>query len=180
MKSITFVLCSLIWLGVANAASLPVGVTDMHSSATAGVCQKLSDIDTAFLPIGEYKLEKNVTLYLVPCMDGAYQPSYRAYSQWADPNTKEQPKVSQLVVLAYDDTQRSVVGALDLISPKFDPKTNYLNTRSKGRDMGDCGQSSVSKIIVGDYGAVTAKTFKIKSKANCDGANNDWPVVFSQ
>ena len=125
-----------------------------------------------------YQLNGKKSLVIIPCYMGAYQGSSRVYI--VSGNTPDATYVEQVSVLAYDDSSKGVVGTLDLTSADYDEKTKTLYTFAKGRGIGDCGQSSQSKVIADEY-TVTVKTVEITSKGDCDGNfDAEWPVVFKQ
>ena len=121
-----------------------------------------------------YQLNANKQLVIIPCYMGAYQGSGRAYI------VSNGKYIEQVMVLAYDDSAKSVAATLDLTSADYDEKTKTLSTFAKGRGIGDCGQASQSKIIADEY-TVSVKTVQIVSKGECDGDfDKEWPVVFTQ
>ena len=124
-----------------------------------------------------YQLNANKQLVLIPCYMGAYQGSSRAYIVSGGSNS---PYIEQVMVLAYDELTKAISATLDLTSPDYDEKTKTLSTFAKGRGLGDCGQTSQSKIIADQY-SVSVKTVEIVAKAECDGDyDKEWPVVFKQ
>lgn len=152
-------------------AGLPANVAARQKVLIAdGSCQ-------ADLPSGSetYGLKKDVNLYLVPCVLGAYQGSSRAYMSEDNGTT-----ITEVLVLAYDEESKSIVASGDLGEASYDAKTQTLATSAKGRGLGDCGQSSLSKILLGQYGGYTVKTVEIRDKSKCDGKYRVWPVVFTQ
>lgn len=121
-----------------------------------------------------YQLNDKKQLVIIPCYMGAYQGSSRAYT------VSSGIYIEQVMVLAYDESTKSISATLDLTSASYDEKTKSLFTFAKGRGIGDCGQSSESKIIADEY-TVSVKTVQINAKAECDGDfDKEWPVVFQQ
>lgn len=146
---------------------LPASVLKIHNAIAAQDCD--ASLEQAS---DSFDLGNGNTLYLVPCTMGAYQGSSKAYLAAKD-------FVSQVTVLAKEGT--ALVGTQDLTSADFDAKTGLLSTFTKGRGIGDCGQSSQTKISTDKYGSVNIKTIEIRSKDACDGKYVDtWPVVFKQ
>ena len=121
------------------------------------------------------KLKQGMNLYLIPCYFGAYQGVTRAYMSEDDGLV-----ISEILVLQMDETSKAVTATADLGSAAYDAKTRTLSTFAKGRGLGDCGQSSVSKILVGKDGGFVVKTIEIRDKESCDGQYGKWPVVFKQ
>ncbi len=122
-----------------------------------------------------YDLAPDRTLVMVPCYMGAYQGSARAY---LIAGSGESASISQVAVLSMEG--RTLISTLDLGDGDYDPKSKTISTHARGRGIGDCGQSSQSKVSVDKYGSVSIRTTKIYSKGNCDGKMTDWPLVFSQ
>jgi hypothetical protein len=121
-----------------------------------------------------YQLNANKQLVIIPCYMGAYQGSARAYI------VSNSTYIEQVMVLAYDESAKSVAGTLDLTSADYHEASQTLSTFAKGRGIGDCGQGSKSKITADEY-TVSVKTVEIFSKADCDGDfDKEWPVVFKQ
>jgi hypothetical protein len=149
---------------------LPANVKNLHLAATQNGCE-------TDLPSGAEKhdLGQNRFLYIVPCIMGAYQGSSRVYiTEGAD-----EFQVSQVAVLSRNEQAKAIVSELELTDAGYDPKTQILSTHARGRGIGDCGQSSRTKIMVDQY-FWTAKTIEIRSKPNCDGKLTQWPVVYKQ
>ncbi|TNF26179.1 MAG: DUF1176 domain-containing protein [Deltaproteobacteria bacterium] len=173
MKNLIFLLItmfSLTALAVDPTEGLPEAVKAKYQAMTAGECQT----DT---PWGaeSFDLQGKANLYIVPCFLGAYQSGALAFTSDKFSN------VQVVTVLSYDEIMQAVTATIDLMEPSFDPDTMTLSTYSKGRGLGDCGQTSTSKILVDDYGYVRVKTIEIRDKAECDGQYEDeWPVVFKQ
>ncbi len=174
MKVMTVTLLALFAFGtLAGAASptegLPESVLEVHRALT-------SDCQDDF-PSGPetYDLGHGKKLFMVPCIMGAYQGSYNAYIASGE-NNKD---VTPVMVFAYDEMLKAVVATTDLTEASYDPVKKTLHTFAKGRGIGDCGQTSTSKIVVDQYGAVV-KTVNIRAKVECDGKMNAWPVVFKQ
>lgn len=172
MKSILTGLVMLMSFSSAFAArptdGLPESLKKVHTALTANACDAELDMAPESFDLGGGN-----TLYLVPCMFGAYQGSSNGYIVNGD-------YVSQVVVLATEG--KTIVGTLDLTSASYDPKTGILSTFAKGRGLGDCGQTSQTIVKLDNkYGGITTKTIEIRSKDKCDGKYVDnWPVVFKQ
>ena len=140
-----------------------------HQAITNNSC----DLE-APVPEETYHLGSGRKLVLIPCISGAYQTSYRGYTM-----DEKLTDIQPLMVLSYDPLSKSVVAELDLTSPSFNLKTGTLSTFAKGRGIGDCGQSSQTKIKVTAYG-ISVSTTEIRDKSKCDGKMTNWPVVFKQ
>lgn len=172
MKSILTGFVILMSFSSAFAArptdGLPESLKKVYTALMANACdQELDQAPESFV------LGGGNTLYLVPCMMGAYQGSSNAFILNGD-------YVSQVAVLATEG--KTIVPTLDLMSASYEPKTGILSTFAKGRGIGDCGQSSETIVKYDNsYGGVTTKTIEIRSKSKCDGKFVDtWPVVFKQ
>lgn len=148
-------------------------VLKLHKTLHSDSCDNVEDLNT---PVESFKIgSKNQFLFLVPCMLGAYQGSTMGYivSSGGD--------IQPLMVLSYDDSLQAVVASLDLVGVSFDPTTHILFTFSKGRGLGDCGQSSQSLIQESSFGYISVKTFEIRNKSQCDGNYEaEWTIVFKQ
>jgi hypothetical protein len=175
MKSILFVAALLLISGQAQAGNplegLPKSVVDKHIALNGpDNCQD-------DLPSGSevFEIAKGKKLYIVPCIMGAYQGSGQVYV-----TSNNDLDVEPVIVLAYDEIAKGVVGTTNLGDPTYDSKTKILSSSGRGRGIGDCGQSSASRIIVDEYGGVSVKTVEIRAKIKCDGKLTKWPVVFKQ
>lgn len=173
--ALCFVSLSLVVAGVSAHAVDPLE----HLPSVVAKRQKvLIEDETCEADLGVssqvIELKENVNLYLVPCIMGAYQGSSRAYI------LQHGNTVTEVTVLAYDELAKAIVGSLELGEVQYDSKTAILSTFTKSRGLGDCGQSSVSKIMVDQYGSVTVKTVEVRAKDKCDGKYGKWPIVFKQ
>ncbi|MBC7420739.1 MAG: DUF1176 domain-containing protein [Bdellovibrio sp.] len=150
---------------------LPASVALLHSALYgANICSK-------DLPVGSeiYELGKGKKLYLVPCVMGAYQGSTNAFI------TENDDQIAvPLMVLAFDEVINGIAPTLELTEASYDEKKMLLYSSAKGRGLGDCGQSSISKIELSEYGTVGVKTVEVRSKSKCDGKLSGWPIVFKQ
>jgi hypothetical protein len=124
-----------------------------------------------------FDLGHNATLVLFPCGRGAYQTSYVGYIM-------TQFSISQVVVLSWEGYLTSTNW---LSEAYYDSATKELLTFAKSRGIGDCGQTSKSKISVDDYGYVSIKTTEITYQDCLNDIESDevllidnWPVVFKQ
>ena len=114
-------------------------------------------------------------LVTINCIMGAYQGTDKLYilSEIGGTTT-----VTDVIIL--ESIGGAVLGTSDIGSSEYDEKTKTLTSTAKGRGLGDCGRSSVSKLIESEYGTINFKTIEIRSKDKCDGGNKKWPVVFKQ
>jgi hypothetical protein len=167
---LVFVLLSLNALAKNSTDGLPEVVKNYFLTTAAKSC----DLDHDFHEGSKkYVINGKTDLYIVPCWEGAYQTSSVLYIVTNDTN------VTALNVLSYALDSNSVFPSTDVTNVEFDPSTRLLTTFSKARGLGDCGQSSVSKIMVESY-FTFAKTIEIRNKSNCDTKMDNWPVVFKQ
>jgi hypothetical protein len=171
VKTVILAMLAMITFS-AQAIEVPAKVKALHDAMDAAALNCDKDLEAQ--PVA-YDLGNNNVLTLVPCYMGAYQGSGYGYL-----SNEKYESVTQVVVLAYDDTSTSVEGTTNLMEASFDPQTNVLSTFAKGRGLADCGQSSQSKISVDEYGTVHIKTFEIRSKFDCDEKYDEWPIVFEQ
>ncbi len=148
---------------------LPETIAKKHVAIMGDVCDLESPRATEI-----HELGMGYKLFIVPCIIGAYQLSARAYIA----DEKDQ-NISQVMVLAYSEISKAIVPTLDLGDPEFNRKTGVLSTMAKGRGMGDCGQSSKTKITRTPYG-IEVHTLQVNAKPDCDGKMKDWPSVFKQ
>lgn len=177
MKAISkIVLASLLamnfsQLALANSTDdiVPRAVVNLHA-ALDGECD-LRNLELAEVyPVGAVN-----KLYLIMCQQYAYQASYNAYIY------NEQSKTARpVMVLAYNETTKGIEPTYQLMEASYAPRTKVLSTGSKGRGLGDCGQTTDTKLIPTNGGDVLFKTFEIRHKSKCDGKMNNWPVVFKQ
>lgn len=171
MKSILTGLVMLLSFSTALAARPTDGLPESLKKVYTALQAKACDTELDMAP-ESFNLGNGNTLYLVPCMFGAYQGSSNGYIVNGD-------YVTQVVVLGSEG--KTIVGSLDLMEASYDAKTGILSTFAKGRGLGDCGQTSQTIVKADQYGGVTVKTIEIRSKDKCDGKYVDnWPVVFKQ
>ncbi len=150
---------------------LPQSVLKLHSALSTGDAECSEDLEKP----EKFDLGQGRNLYIVQCMMGAYQGSANAYI------TEDNEAIATPVMtLAYDELGKSVVSNLSLGEAYFDKEKSQIYTHSKGRGIGDCGQSSITKISLTDYGSISVRTTEIRAKSKCDGKMNNWPVVFKQ
>jgi len=153
---------------------LPAQVVAKHAGMTVGdLCQ--ADVYDA---PETYDLGQGFKLYLVECMNGAYQSGYRAYiAKPAEANSE----VTPVIILESSELNGGIAGTLEMVEPTFNVKTGILSTFAKGRGLGDCGESSETKISIDKkFGYSKVRTVKINAKWNCDGKYSSWPVIFKQ
>lgn len=153
----------------AEIETLPANILAKHLAITGNECN--SDIPGN----EEFDLGGKAKLYMIRCYMGAYQGSYKVYLSEYDGSS-----ITQVAVLDYSEMAKGVVSNLDLMEASYSPETKTLSTFSKGRGLGDCGTSTVSRVVISEYGGVAIKTVEIRAKAKCDGDYKDWPVVFKQ
>jgi hypothetical protein len=157
--------------GAKNTAptdNLPTEVAKFHNSIADSECTPdITEKSQAFA------FNSSNTIYLVPCIQGAYQVSYRGYIV-----ANSLDRIQQVMVLAASG--KDIVATTDLMGADYNSKTKTLTTLAKSRGFGDCGQSSISKVAIHGYN-ITVRTTEVRSKYNCDGKVGDnWPVVFKQ
>lgn len=174
MKSIlnlfmTTLILSSTALAVDPLEPLPESIANKHVAIMGDACDLESPRATEI-----HELGMGYKLFIVPCIIGAYQLSARVYIA----DEKEQ-NISQVMVLEYNEISKSIVPNLDLVNPEYSRKTGILSTMAKGRGMGDCGQSSKTKITRTPYG-MEVHTLQVNAKPDCDGKMKDWPSVFKQ
>lgn len=150
-------------------AGVPASVANLHQVVTANGCDTDLSHGTEVFDLGFGK-----KLYLVPCMMGAYQGFGRAYLTGSDDQF-----VEQVAILTWNEVVNGVASEFDITDLAYDPATKLLTSRGKGRGIGDCGTSTVSKVIVDKY-TVGVKTVEVRSKPKCDGKLSRWPIVFKQ
>jgi hypothetical protein len=147
---------------------------ELHGALYSDSCDLLGDLP--FEP-DVVSLSPKTDLVFIPCMMGAYQGSHMGYI------VKKNQKPQILTVLSYDSSEevKAVVASSDLVGYDFDPDTGILSTFSKGRGLGDCGQSSKSLIAENSAGYVSVKTIEIRNKTECDlNYDTEWTIVFKQ
>ena len=170
MKSILGFLTVLAVTSVTSANNFPAEVMAKHRAIMGINCEADQEANAT-----SYDLGNNRSLVMIPCYMGAYQGSARAYLVFGN---GADASIDQVAVLSMEG--KTLVPSLDLGDGDYDPKTKTIYTHAKGRGIGDCGQSSQSKVSIDQYGSVSIKTTKIYSKDKCDGKMTDWPLVFSQ
>jgi hypothetical protein len=165
-------LVSVNSLAEGQGSVVPATVIAKHIAIVGEFCN--TDAETTSTSEA-HDLADGSKLYIVTCMNAAYQSSYRVYLLEAG-----MTDLQQVMVLQYDETVGGITSTLDLMNAYYDAKTQTLGAFAKGRGLADCGQSSVSKVIKSKYGNIAVRTVEIRSKLKCDGKMTDWPVVFRQ
>jgi len=114
------------------------------------------------------QVDKDNTLYLIPCFAGAYNIVYRTYLKSFD-NTAR-----QLLFARYSD-ETGWTGSKDLMNISYDAKTTTLTAFSKARGLGDCGSTSRYQLS-----GNTFKMLEYRYWSRCDGTrlSDDWPIIY--
>ena len=115
------------------------------------------------------QVDKNTTLYLIPCFTGAYNVVYRAYLKLLNDTLR------QVLFARYTD-QLGWTGTKDLMNISYDAKTRTLAAFSKARGLGDCGSSSRYQ-----WSGRAFKMMQYRYWGKCDGTRllPDWPIIYS-
>lgn len=152
---------------------VPQSVLDIHTKAcpeyaereASGYVQK----EAFQLPKSEYS-SKGPTLYLLSCEMYAYNSLEKAYIV-DDYSTT-------LVSVAEVSPTGSIFATNDLMGAGFDAATNTLGTFSKGRGVGDCGQSAIYTYDVREQKFALTEA---RNKQECDGDfDAEWPIVYKK
>lgn len=177
--SLFMVLSSLAFGAKETWETLPVPVKKLHFTMNEGVC----DFGLAVpMEIESYSLGRDKALYLIECTTGAYNVTSVAYIL-ENSNSYPSTVTPVPVLTAQVDTegQSWVEPTFLLGNAYFDPKKDELTTSFKGRGLGDCGVSSVTKIFLNDWGSVSVKTTEVRSQQECNEQfDKEWPLVFKQ
>ncbi len=114
------------------------------------------------------RVDKDNTLYLIPCFAGAYNVVYRAYLKSFNDTAR------QLLFARYSD-ETGWTGTKDLMNISYDTKTGTLAAFSKARGLGDCGSTSRYK-----WTGYAFKMTEYRYWDKCDGTRlpDDWPVIY--
>lgn len=151
-------------------STLPADVKKKHLQMSSGECA--DDLPSA---AENFDLGNEAQLYIVPCYLGAYQGASYIYA------VDKFNNITPVILLSYNDYTEAIVGSMEHTSAQFDKNTMQISTFSKGRGLGDCGETTLSKVVAYDDGYVSVKTIQIRAKAECDGDfDATWPVVFKQ
>jgi hypothetical protein len=177
IKFLLFIFAGVIATPSSNSAPIrPTNeaVRAYHLAVSGDTCD--ADLANTFMT---YELGQGNLLVIVPCDLDAYQRSDRAYIRkvYDDGNDT----IAQVMVLEKNETlNNALVSSLELTSTGFDQKKRILKSVYKNTNLGDCGQSSLSKVMLDEEGNAQVKTIEIRHKSNCDGKVTRWPVVFRQ
>jgi hypothetical protein len=128
----------------------------------------------------KYPLSPTINLFIVTCNVGSYQDYSRIYITESGDEL-----VRQISLLSFNPQingqPKYLNSSLDWGGASFDPKSQNLYTHEKSRPVGDCGQSSISKISIGKFGGFNLKTIEIRNKDKCDNnVSSEWPIVYKQ
>ncbi len=114
------------------------------------------------------QVDKDNTLYLIPCFTGAYNIVYRVYLKPFNDTAR------QLLFARYSD-ETGWTGSKDLMNISYDAKTRTLAAFSKARGLGDCGSTSQYR-----WKDRTFKMIEYRYWGKCDGTRlpGDWPLIY--
>ncbi len=172
MKLRMLALSILMSFSVMAEVKIPEKVLEIHKNA----CPLFESEDAQYLvkesfqlPHGEYS-KVGPTLYLLGCELYAYNSSERAYlvNSYGDVTNVSIVDVDGFLNLSATDI---------LMGAGFDLETLTLGTFSKGRGLGDCGSSSVHAYDKNNEKFVLVEA---RLKAECDGSESDWPVIYKK
>ena len=105
------------------------------------------------------------TLWLVPCIRGAYQTAYNVVVAPQDGHAR------RLLFAQWRD--ESWTGTADVFDPAFDMQSGVLTDRYKDRGVGDCGGARRWQWNGYDF-----RLLEYRAKSDCDGTNTAFPVIF--
>lgn len=145
---------------------LPQALLDQH--AADPLCSPLDEL----VHSGDrqvHQLGEGISLYMIPCMAGAYNFSHALYL--SNPFSES---FQRLLFVDFND-RYGWMGADQLVGAAFDPATLTLTSFYKGRGLADCGTSG---IWVWDQYAFRLEAFHAQSE--CDGTiePDDFPQVW--
>lgn len=114
--------------GKGRAATLPAAeIAKLRTRAGCDDYQVLDGVEPVF-----QRLDGRATLVMIPCGSGAYQSSFALY---VITDGKAAPAPFDIA------PEESGGGISMLIEPEWDPNGNALDSRAKGRGLGDCGRA---------------------------------------
>jgi hypothetical protein len=113
--------------GKGRAATLPAGETD--ALRLKGGCGDYNILD-GLKPVF-HRLDGRATLAMIPCVSGAYQSSFVLY---VVAGGRAEPA-------QFDVAPGGENGVAWLVDPEWDPASGTLDSRAKGRGLGDCGDA---------------------------------------
>ena len=106
------------------------------------------------------------TLWLVPCMRGAYQTAYNVVFE---PDGNSQPR--RLLFAQWRDG--SWTGSADVFDPRFDTQSGVLTDQYKDRGAGDCGGARRWQWNGYDF-----RLLSYRARSECNGSTKPFPVIF--
>lgn len=146
---------------------LPPAIAKIHF--TDGECDTNERVPLANFGFETARIDKDNTLFLVPCYAAAYNVVYRTYLTSTSP-----PTPRQLLFAQYSD-ELGWTGTGELMNLSYDAKTKSLLALSKSRGLGDCGSSARYQ-----WNAYAFKMIEYRYWSACDGTRlpKDWPVIY--
>lgn len=165
-KLLVLMLCTLSFMSMANSDVVQVNIPEKVLTLNKALCPELSseELYTEVMDVGHGK-----TIYLLTCELYAYNSMSRAYM------VNSLGDVSVLSVMEID-YRGEMYATNSLMGGSLDIATKSLNTFSKGRGMGDCGQTATYSYD-SDLETFVLKEYRLK--ATCDGEYEDeWPVIY--
>ncbi len=173
MKLLTLatLLTAICSLSVFSAdLEIPKSVIDLHTK----ICPSFASEQAQYLTKEIYELKKSEfspsssKLIILGCEMYAYNTMEKGYflDSYGDINVVAVTEVDELGEFS---------STTNLMGAYFNPDTLELETSSRGRVMGDCGQSAVYKLNT------ETERFNLVTQAlkvECDGSEEPWPTVF--
>ncbi|MBT4218345.1 MAG: DUF1176 domain-containing protein [Rhodospirillaceae bacterium] len=109
-------------------------------------------------------------LYGIACQAAAYNESQVFYvSKPADLATATRVKFRII-------TEDRIFGHSEEVwNPGFDPQTQQISSRNFGRGIGDCGRAGLWRRLGTKY-----ELIQFRYKSDCDGQDDEWPIIFQK
>lgn len=165
-KLLALMLCTLSFMSMANTDVSTENIPEKVVSLNKALCPELSE-DQQYVEVMDVGYGKKI--YLMACELYAYNSMSRAYM------VNSLGDVSVLSVMEID-YRGEMYATNSLMGGSLDIATKSLTTFSKGRGVGDCGQTATYSYD-SDLETFVLKEYRLK--ATCDGEYEDeWPVVY--
>ncbi len=146
------------------ATILPKALIIQHASDTD--CEPFESLANAGAILSGAVNDKE-WLYFIPCTAGAYNYAYKAYHGYDD--------YFSVIYFAQYDSNTGWSGTPFAVNPTYDAKSKILRTYTKGRGLGDCGDTGIWRW--GQYGMAMVE-FRFKGVCDARGEPGIFPLVF--
>lgn len=165
-KLLALMLCTLSFMSFANSDVAVESIPEKVQAINKAAC---SDLDESMAYNEVLDVGYGKKIYLMTCETYAYNSMSRAYLV----NSLGEVISLSVVEIGMDG---QMYATNNLMGASLDIATKSLNTFSKGRGVGDCGQTA-TYAYDSDVETFVLKEYRLKT--TCDGeVDEEWPIVY--